>query len=151
MSGVDLQAVCDAIVTLIDKNRPEDQFDFSPFSWPTNARSGPCVWVAPDYSQDYFDPSPTMGDVYSDAADMFVTLEVEIPHADAESLGITLNSYLSLGTGQGSSLINALASDPTLDGVVERVEVRAWRVLDPGDDGPPQRASLPLSIYLRKS
>ena len=151
MSGVDLQAVCDAIATLLDANKPEDEFTYSPYSWPPLVRTLPCVWVAPDYSQDYFDPMPTFGDAYSDAADMFVTLELEIPQADAESLGISLNSYLSLGTGQNSSIVGVLMSDPTLDGAVERVVPGAWRVQDPGDTGPPTRASLPVSIYLRKS
>ena len=151
MSGVDLQAVCDAIVTLLEKEKPDDEFDYSAYSWPPLARDLPCVWVAPDYSQDYFNPFPTLGDTYSDAADMFVTIELAIPPADSDSLGISLNSYLSLGTGQGSSIVGVLMSDQTLDGTVERIVPGAWRVQDPGDDGPPVRASLPVAIYLRKS
>lgn len=151
MSGVDLQLVCEAFKTVLDANKPSDRRDYTVFAWPPLGRTGTCVWVAPDYTGDFFDPWPTIGDTYSDAADLFVTLELDVPPADAKSLGIALAAYLSIGTGQSSSIIGALLTNPTLGGVVERVVPGAWRVQDPGDDGPPVRASLPVAVYLRKS
>lgn len=152
MSGVDLQAVCEAIVAVIEASDGAEGDGLTVYPWPTVSNAHPYVCVAPDYTQDYFDPNPTLGDEWSDAADMRVTLELYLsPATNEESQAITVNAFLSTGTGQGSSIVKRLKSDPTLQGTAETIEVGAWRVLDPGDGGAPFRASLPVGIYLRKS
>ena len=59
---------------------------------------------------------------------MRFVLTVETAGMDAESASIALDDYLSVGTGNGSSLVDAVHSDPTLGGVVAASVIRSVAV-----------------------
>lgn len=72
---------------------------------------------------------------------------VIVPGRADESARIRLDDFLSAGTGNGSSVVDAVVADPTLGGVVRTVQVGAVSVSD-GDGGPV--AVIPVTVFVGK-
>jgi len=72
---------------------------------------------------------------------------VIVPGKADESARIRLDDFLSAGTGNGSSVVDAVVADPTLGGVVRTVQVGAVSVSD-GDGGPV--AVIPVTVFVGK-
>ena len=91
-------------------------------------------------------PFDTMGP--QGIAAVHVTVTIHCNSSDPDSDEIAMDDYLSIGTANGSSVIDAINSDHTLGGVVENataLEVRA-----PADTPNDYAADLPLTVLLRK-
>lgn len=68
--------------------------------------------------------------------------------ADDDSAEIAMDDYLSAGTGNGSSIADAINSDKTLGGVVESCAVLELGTIE--DEGDDFTALIPLEIYTKK-
>lgn len=85
--------------------------------FPSGILSPPSITVEPDpsgYIPSYFETFGTAG-----YADINVRLKIEVDAIETESVGIKIASYLSVGTSNGSSVVDAIRSDKTLGGVVD--------------------------------
>lgn len=80
-------------------------------------------------------------------ADLMLRLKLEVDAGDVESMCIKVAAYLSVGTGNGSSIPDAVMFDKTLGGVVgDCVTLTAeW-----DSDGDPGVAWIPVQIILSK-
>ena len=79
-------------------------------------------------------------------AEVRFDLIVDVANVDQSSV-IRLDKYLSVGTGNGASIIDALMADKTLGGVVETIHVSGVSEYDAIN----VTATLPLRVVCRKS
>jgi hypothetical protein len=91
-------------------------------------------------------PFGTMGPAGIAEVQLMVTIHVN--SADPDSDEIAMDDYMSVGVGNGSSVIDAINSDHTLGGVVENVT--ALEVRAPVDTPNDYAADVPLMVLLRK-
>lgn len=85
----------------------------------------------------------------SGVADVMFDLEVAVVAADAISMGIAMDDLLSSGTGNNSSLVDAIHEDRTLGGLVADC-VALSATVEPLSDTP-LVAIVPVMIRVRKS
>ena len=79
-------------------------------------------------------------------AEVRFDLVVDVGMTDRKSAVRRLDDYLSVGTGNGSSIIDALRADVTLGGVVETVHISGVSQYDATN----VTAVLPLQVVCRK-
>lgn len=104
--------------------------------------SFPLIVLEPD--SDYVDYWQSFG---SSGVAVVRLSVVIVPGRADESARIRLDDFLSAGTGNGSSVVDAVVADPTLGGVVRTVQVGAVSVSD-GDGGPV--AVIPVTVFVGK-
>lgn len=104
--------------------------------------SFPLIALEPD--SDYVDYWQSFGSSGIAVVRLSVVI---VPGKADESARIRLDDFLSAGTGNGSSVVDAVVADPTLGGVVRTVQVGAVSVSD-GDGGPV--AVIPVTVYVGK-
>ena len=105
--------------------------------------SFPLIVLEPD-GGDYVDYWQSFGSSGIAVVRLSVVI---VPGRADESARIRLDDFLSAGTGNGSSVVDAVVADPTLGGVVRTVQVGAVSVSD-GDGGPV--AVIPVTVYVGK-
>lgn len=86
------------------------------------------------------------GSTGNGVAEVRFDLVVDVANVDQSAVQ-RLDDFLSVGTGNGSSIIDALLSDKTLGGVVETVHVSGVSEYDAIN----VTATLPLRVVCRKS
>ena len=138
--AIDLQAIHRALAATI---RAGIERDTNVYPFPQADPTFPCITVYP--SDDvYLNYAMTM-----DAeADLMLRLKLDVD-GDAESMAIKICDYLSTGTGNGSSIVDAIAANRTLDGLVENCVTLTAEWADP--DSTPGVAWIPVAIYLDRS
>lgn len=115
--------------------------DTNVYPFPVEDPQYPCVSIYPD-SIDYFTSFGPNG-----TADLNLRLKLEVSADSAESAAIKVCDYLSVGTGNGSSIIDAVHADRTLGGIVDDCVVREAEWPAESDLG---LAWLPVLIFLTK-
>ena len=145
--ALDLAAIREALVQQIVNGvgRGLTGFAYFPDSPPL-----PCVGVLP--GDPYVDVQTTMGS----GPHVTVNLDVRVlvPSGDGISGQRVLDELLSAGTGEGSSIVDAIESDRTVNGtaatsVVTEIQDRGRVVLGDGSTSA-QTASLLVSLTLRR-
>lgn len=111
MAGLTLQPIREALATQITANLTRKP---SVFAYDPEAHSGHTIVIRP--AADYIAYFGTMGP--NGMADVLLDVVIEVPGrlADAQ---IAMDDYLSAGTGNGSSVVDAIHSDRTLGGLVQ--------------------------------
>jgi hypothetical protein len=142
MANGDITGVHRAIATQLAANIARD-WNFAAF--PYSGKPLPCIEVWPD--SDYIQYFATFGS--GGVAEIRLRLRVEVATADAETTFIQLTDVLSTGTGETSSIPDAINTDKTLGGVVRAATVLAaeW----PADDALGNVAWVPVRVVLNKS
>lgn len=82
-------------------------------------------------------------------AEVAMDLTITLDNAEKDSAEIAMDDYLSVGTGNGASIADAINADPTLGGVVESCVV--LEVGSPTDTVDGYEATFPLKILTRKA
>ena len=108
MSGLTLGDIRNALAATITAGVDRQT---NVYAYPVGDPKLPCITIEPD-SGDYVDYWLTFGAAGLAAVRMVLVLE---PGGnDPVSAGIALDDYLSAGTGNGSSVIDAVLADRTL-------------------------------------
>ena len=114
------------------------------YPFPNGSYNTPAVTVHSDPSGyiSYWGTFGPNGD-----ADILLRLKIEVDAADVESMCIKIADYLSVGTGNDSSIVDAVMADRTLGGVVGDCVILTaeWDT-----ENEPFVAYLPVQIILRK-
>lgn len=141
MANGDLDALHRALSTQLAANIARD-WNFAPF--PYSGKSVPLIEVWPD--DDYVQYFGTFG--ANGVAEVHVRLRVEVSTADAETTFKQITDVLSTGTGETSSIPDAVNVDPSLGGVVRSATVLSaeWDTSDLANV-----AWVPVRIVLNKS
>lgn len=133
------RALAAQIVAYID-----DDWNVSP--WPESGSPEPLieVWPASPYA-GYFASFGANG-----RADVLLEVRVFVDGSNAESVFKKITRALSVGTAHGSSVVDAIMSDRTIDGTVEDVKAMQaeWTVI-PG--GLAAEGVIPVEIVVSKS
>lgn len=139
MAGVDLEQIHRALAGQISEHIDRDT---NVSAFPDGSTVFPSITVEP-YGQylDYFGTFGPNGN-----ADMMVRLRIELMAGDLESVCIKMCDYLSVGTGNTSSVVDAIMFDRTLAGFVE--DCVALTVEWSADDL--TTAFIPVGIILKK-
>lgn len=82
------------------------------------------------------------------AAALTLRLKLEVDSDDTESIGIKICDYLGVGTGNTSSIIDAVMADRTIGGTVEDAAILTAEWGDPDVD--PGVAWLDVQVILKK-
>jgi len=106
---------------LVDKIRATVARDVNVYPYPLQNPNLPSVTVTAGGSGGYIDYQVTSGT--SPVCDVYFTVTVVATAADEVSPQIVVDDLLSAGTGQGSSLIDALIADRTLGAVVQNLHI----------------------------
>src|SRR6185503_2341883 len=136
--AIDLQAVHRALAGQISEHITRDT---NVAAFPDGSYSPPQITVHSDPG-GYLNYAMT----FNDEADLMLRLKLEVEAGDdLESVCIKVTDYLSSGTGNTSSIIDAVNFDRTLGGAVEncRILTAEWDT-----DTNPAVAWLPVVIYL---
>ncbi len=138
--ALDLKAIHEALAGQI-KAYLSDDWNVAP--WPLSGKKGELieVWPGSPYV-GYFGSFGPNGH-----ADVLLELRVYLPSADPATYGERTSRALSVGTGHGSSIPDAVMSDATLGGVVSSAKVLSaeW---SPSTDGDEIR--IPVEIIAKK-
>ncbi len=138
--AIDLQAIHRALANTI---RAGIARDTNVYPFPQADPSYPCITVYPG-DGGYINYAMSM----DGEADLFLRLKLDV-EGDAESMAIKICDYLSTGTGNDSSIIDALYADRKLDGLVEDCQLLTAEWGDPASE--PGVAWLPVAIMLDRS
>ena len=143
MSGLDITAIRQAIA---DQLRTNLDRETNVYPYWVEAPQFPCVMVVPEQGGEfvsYFRTFTAQG-----LSELRFELHIWTVGTDATSAQRAIDDYLSAGGDNQSSVLDAVMTDPTLNGVVEScVPLTALR----GPMGPdPQRAIVPLQVIVRK-
>lgn len=114
--------------------------------FPSGILVPPCITVHSDPST-YLDYWGTLGP--SGIETMYLRLKIELDAIESESVCIKMMDYLGVGTGNGSSVIDAVHSDRSLGGVVGPNGV-ACLTAEWDSDSTPYEAWIPVQILLTK-
>jgi hypothetical protein len=106
----------------------------------------PVIFVVPD-TGEYLTNYTTFG--ANGQAEMHVKIWVQATAADDESIYRIIAEYLSIGTGNQSSIADAVGLDRTLGGVVEDCYLGAARMFSLPPDGP-VTGEIDVLILIRK-
>lgn len=120
--------------------------DWNVAPWPFSGEPLDLIEVWP--GDDYINYWSTFGP--NGKADLMVRLRLQIAAGDAETAFKKITRALSVGTGHGTSLVDAVMSDPTLGGTVANAIALTgeW----PVDEATLSTVAwLPVSIVLTKS
>lgn len=145
--GADFQPIHEALATQIRAyvNAGGRQTNVSPF--PDGATNFPQITVHSNTST-YVDYFGTMGP--NGVASMFVRIKIELDSsAGPTSVCIAMLDYLSVGTGNPVSVIDAIHSDRSLGGVVG-LNGAAALTAEWDSDTDPGVAWIPVQILLNK-
>lgn len=136
------RALASQIKTYLDANGRDT--NVRPF--PAGILSPPCITVhsSPSTYLDYFG---TLGP--NGIESMFLRIKIEIEAVESESACVLMCKYLGIGTGNGSSVLDAIHSDRSLGGVVG-VNGCAALTAEWDSDGDPYTAWIPVQILLTK-
>lgn len=144
----DFEQIHRALAEQIDVGINEDT---TVYPFPIESPVKPCITVYPGAGKyvDYFTSHGPNG-----TADLYLRLKVEVD-GDGESIGMKICAYLSIGTGNGSSVPDAVhgtradgTSGRKLGGLVDDCVVLSADWADPDSD--PGVAWLPVAVYLTK-
>lgn len=141
MAGVDLQLTFRELATQIKRKVSSGGREINAYPFPVLDPHYPCVTVYP-VEVNHFSTFGSGG-----ICELSVRLKVEVD-ADKESMGILLCDFLSIGTGNASSIFDAIHADQNLNGTAETcVALTAeW-----GDhDTEPGVAWIPVEIKIKK-
>lgn len=118
--ALDPDAIHRALASQLAANIAKD-WNFAP--WPFAGEPAPCVEVWPDEGENgrYIDYFSTFGG--NGVATLYVRLRVEVSAANAETVFKRMTDVLASGTGETSSIADAVNTDPTLGGVVRSATV----------------------------
>lgn len=111
MAGLSLQAIRVALATQISANVARQP---SVFAYDPENRSGHNIVIKP--AADYVAYFGTMGP--NGTADILLEIDIEVPGRLADSQ-IAMDDYLSAGTGNDSSVVDAIHANKTLGGLVD--------------------------------
>jgi len=139
--AADLDAVHRALAAQIDAYIDDD---WNVSAYPNAGMEFPAIEVWP--GSPYADHAKTFG--ATGHAELQVEVRLFLDGANAETVFKRVTRALSVGTGHGSSVIDAINSDRTLDGTAETL------VVGPADwepDGLSAVISVPVAILVRKS
>lgn len=146
MAGLTLSTIREALKARFDSDTIARQLDVKAYRV-TGASVYPRLTIEADPG-DYIDYWVTFGSVGLSTV-RFVLVVESGPLNDAgfadESARRRLDDFLSVGTGNGSSVIDAVMSDPTLGGVVATCHIPRAEV-----DDQTATARLPIEITLNK-
>jgi len=139
--SVDLQAIHRALAAQISAGLGRDT---NVYPFPVSDPVFPCISIYPgsDSYVSYF-----VGFGPDGAADLNLRLKLDVD-GDFESIAIKICDYLSVGTGNRSSIVDAIHSGRTLGGLVEDCVALSAQWADP--DSTPGVAWIPVQIYLLK-
>ena len=132
-------------VALADQIRDYIAADVNVYPWPHRTPDLPAVSIWP--GAEYLAYIGTFGP--NGIADMMLEVVVQQSAADDESEFKFLSDLLAVGTGAGSSIMDAVHLDRSLGGLVEDAVVLTalWNA----DPTQPITARLPVQIILKKS
>lgn len=135
--AVNLQAIHRALAEQIYQNTGADK---TVYAFPIDDPHFPCITVYPG-DGTYLNYAMS----FDGEADLMLRLKLDVS-GDAESMAIQICTYLSTGTGNGSSIVDAVNQDRKLGGVVENCQILTseWDAAEPGV------AWLPVAIYLNR-
>lgn len=111
MSGLSLQAIREALATQIGDTVARHP---SVFAYDPEGRSGHNIVIRP--ADDYVAYFGTMGP--NGLSDILLEVDIEVPGRLADSQ-IAMDDYLSAGTGNDSSVVDAIHANRTLGGLVD--------------------------------
>jgi hypothetical protein len=141
MSGLVLRGIH---VALADQIRAGIDRQTNVYEFPNGSYNPPSVTVHSDPSGyiSYWGTFGPNGD-----ADILLRLKIEVDAGDLASVCIKIADYLSVGTDNGSSIVDAVMADRTLGGVVGDCVILTaeWDT-----ENEPFVAYLPVQIILRK-
>ena len=140
MAGLILADIHNA---LADQIRAGVDRQTSVSAFPDGSTVYPCVTVHSD--PEYISYWGTFGP--NGDADLKLRIVIEVDAGDLTSICLKIADYLSVGTGNGSSIVDAVMGDRTLGGVVGDCVVLTaeW-----DSENEPAKAVLPVQIILRK-
>lgn len=141
MSGLTIGAICEALKAQLDANLVGRQQNV--YAYPVPTPKVPSITIEPD-SGDFVDYFQTMGATGLSALRLVLVMNPG-PSTDAQSMFIRLYDYLSAGTGNRSSVVDAVMADKSLGGVVDSCTVLRAEV-----DVDSVTARLPVQILVRK-
>lgn len=136
------QALADQIRAYLNANGR--QTNVKPF--PDGSLNVPSITVHSDPSThiDYWETLGSNG-----VESMFLRLKIELDAGEPESVCLAMCAYLGIGTGNGSSVIDAVHSDRSLGGVIGANGI-ACLTAEWDDDSDPYTAWVPVQILLTK-
>lgn len=111
MSGLTLQAIREALAAQISANLARKP---SVFAYDPEGRSGHNIVIRP--ASNYVAYFGSMGP--NGVSDILLEIDIEVPGRLADSQ-IAMDDYLSAGTGNGSSVVDAIHKDRTLGDLVD--------------------------------
>jgi hypothetical protein len=141
MAGLSLQAIHEA---LADQIRAGIDRQTSVSAFPDGSTVFPSVTVHSDPGQ-YLNPYSTLG--LSGTADISVRLKIEVDAVDIESACIKIADYLSMGSGNESSILDAILADETLGGLIEEM---IHAPIEWDTETNPFVAYIPLQLIVKK-
>jgi hypothetical protein len=129
--ALSLSAIHERLADVLRSNleRPVNVYPF-----PALGMSSPRITVEPSAEQ-YVSYSESF-DGPASLSEVRVSLVIETVAADDASSYVQMLDYLGSGSGEGSSLVDAIATDQTLGGIVSGIMPTAARVGRLTPDGP---------------
>ena len=138
----DIQAIRRALAAQIRANIADD---IDVYAYPNEGPTMASITVYPA-AGDYVSYFKTMGS--NGQADLVFRLKIEVGSNEIESIEMRLDRMLGSGSGNTSSVIDAILVDHTLGGTVSSVFVPSAVMGDPDVD--PGVAWIPVEIILSK-
>jgi len=130
-------ALADQIRAGIDRQTSVSEFPDGSTVFPNvTVHSGP---------GQYLNPYSTLG--FGGTADISVRLKIEVDAVDVESACIKIADYLSMGSGNESSILDAITADETLGGLVEEMILAP---IEWDTETNPFVAYIPLQLIVKK-
>lgn len=146
MPGLTLREIRESLAASIEAQVA----GFTVRAYPGDGVNGQCIFIYPS-PDGYVDYWATFGGPIGLAV-VHLELQIRTTAADDASAQMVIDELLSVGTGNGRSLIDAIRSDHTLDGTVDDVMPCATpsRMAQFGPEGP-LGAVVPVDVYVRKN
>ena len=139
MSGLTIQAIKEALSDSLAARIDRD-VTVRPFRDPPATR--PCITMEIADITYYL----TFGS--AGLAKLDLTLTLRLGNSDSDSQDIAMSDYLSGGTGNTSSIFDAINGNVDLGGLVD--SCKCLEVLPPREDGDDYTAVFPVSILCKK-
>jgi hypothetical protein len=153
MAGLAIQTIREAVKTLIDGygiTPTAAVHAYPPFITADNTQQYPCVLIT--HAAAGTEYATTFGP--KGVAQLSLMLEIRTNAADPVSSAIAMDALLSAGTGATRSVFDAVASDPTLGGLVSTssmLDITQSPTLFQGDGVVYWSAKLALTVYQPRS